>query len=298
MVAWTSPVGVQRLVTSYGEPCPDSDLCPMDASGWKHCYFHLSAMNCKMTRRIPWLSDLCLADNNRLHSWWIIENGSSNYAAVPPRGEQGFESVALKSWGGAAVGACSAKAIELPCGSASCVTGSYRNISVLTLLFILFFSLPPFSLTQFPYSFIYTLGIIFFHISRVLKSIIEKLETDSEQKKKKFLFTQHATTWRKLLSVNIPFPVFLCTFFKACIVHLTIFGNSVYVPKNSSTWMAGWKNHNLFNQAHVTGHSIYFQFSTFRNNVIVNVSVAKYLHTFSIVFLGRIPKNGIAGSKW
>lgn len=38
-------------------------------------------------------------------------------------------------------------------------------------------------------------------------------------------------------------------------------------------------------------------FSTLRNSVVGNVFVTKYLYTFSIVFLGRIPKNGIAGSK-
>ena len=112
------------------------DFCSEEALPWqrslshrcirlKTLLFHLSAMSCKMMRHILWLSDLCLADNNKLHPWWIIENGTPNCAAVPQKENRVLKALLLNPVEGPHLGAYSAKSIGLTCGSVSCVTGSY-----------------------------------------------------------------------------------------------------------------------------------------------------------------------------
>lgn len=82
-------------------------------------------------------------------------------------------------------------------------------ISVLIFLLILSFFPTPFFTYPIPIFIYLCIKYNFFsYFENTFKSIIEKLEAANKQKKKKIIFTQHLTTWRKLLSVNIPFPVF------------------------------------------------------------------------------------------
>lgn len=182
-------------VTPY---CPVATSVPRMHQVENAAIFIFSAMSCKMMRRIPWLSDLCLAGNNRLPSWWIIENGSLNYTAVPPRWQQGFESLALKACGGSALGSLCSQIHQANVWlSLACYRDLTGYISVLTLLLILsFFPIPPFTYHISTFVYLYV-RCNFFHVSKALKSIIEKLGiSKNKQKKKKFFFFY--PTWHHL----------------------------------------------------------------------------------------------------
>lgn len=144
------------------------------------------------------------------------------------------------------MGACSAKSVGLICGPALPIIRILRDTFLSSnLLFIFFFALPPFLLYLFSiFIYLYITYTFFFHISRAPKSIVENFKNAEKQKNKKICIPR-APTWRKLPSVNIPFPIFSCTFFLSFHFHLTIFGNSFYVHKNSST-LDGWKEVSQF----------------------------------------------------
>lgn len=155
----------------------------------------------------PWFSDLGLTVNNRLHLWrsnWEWQPEQHGFAT---HGRERGKALLWNPSEGLRLGTCPAEPDGPTGGPALPLRKILQDTVLCSNLTVNFIFL---SFAHFSRSLIYTVGINFFHISKALKSIVEKWENAG--KKNKILFTQHAATWRKQ-SVNIPFPMFLGTFF-------------------------------------------------------------------------------------